>query len=204
MHPVLVRLRDHVVTGFIFIMPVLITLAVLMKFWKDLLKIGSKCSRLLGVDTVLGPSGDALMAILFFLVICIAAGFLIRISFLKRLSERIDSRLNDWIPGYGQVRTQATRKIGAEKKQEEPSYEGCLVRVEDLWRPGYLVERNGDGTRTVFVPQAPASTTGQVYVVGAERIRELGIDSRALAARLGLLGKGLLGSTDSAGPPEPK
>ena len=35
-----VRLRQHMITGFLFIMPVLITLAVLGRFWKDLLRVG--------------------------------------------------------------------------------------------------------------------------------------------------------------------
>jgi hypothetical protein len=38
------RLRNHIITGFIFVMPVLITVAVIMKFWIHLLKIGGKCS----------------------------------------------------------------------------------------------------------------------------------------------------------------
>src|SRR6185369_10173308 len=49
------RLRQHLITGFLFIMPVLITLAVLGRFWKDMLRIGGVCSRLLRVDTILGP-----------------------------------------------------------------------------------------------------------------------------------------------------
>ncbi len=49
-----VRLRQHVITGFLFIMPVLITLAVLGRFWKDMLRVGGVCSRLLRVDSILG------------------------------------------------------------------------------------------------------------------------------------------------------
>src|SRR5678815_1391920 len=99
----LARVRNHVVTGFLFLMPVLITFVVLARFWDKLLKVGHACSRFLRVDTVLGPTGDAVMAVLFFLFICTLAGFLIRISFLRRMSERIDRRLNDWIPGYSQI-----------------------------------------------------------------------------------------------------
>ena len=200
MRAALARLRHHIVTGFIFIMPVLITVAVLMKFWKRLLQIGNACSRFLRVDTVLGPSGDAVMAVLFFLLICSVAGFLIRISFLRRMSERIDRRLNDWIPGYGQIRSEATKRIGAEQ-QKSPVYATCLVRLQDLWQPAYLVEQNPDGTRTVFVPQAPTFTAGQVYVVAPDKIRPLDLDSAALDARLRLLGRGL---AVHAAPPVPE
>jgi uncharacterized membrane protein len=185
------RLRQLIVTGFIFIMPVLISLAVLMRFWKHILRVGALLSRLLRIDTVFGPSGDAVVAVLFFLCVCIVAGFLIRVSFLRRISERIDHKLNDLIPGYSQIRSEATKKVGVEKA-EEPVFDACLVKMQELWEPAYIIEENPDGTDTVFVPQAPAFTTGQVYVVDPSRIKKLNIDSAALNAHLKGLGKGIM------------
>lgn len=186
------RLRNHVVTGFIFIMPVLITLAVIGKFWNHLLKLGARVSKLLRVDTVLGPSGDAVMAVLLLLLICVAAGYLVRISFLKRVSERIDQQLNNLIPGYSQLRSETRKKIGAEEARQEPVFDACLVKVQDLWEPGYVIDRNPDGTLTVFVPQAPSIAHGHVYVAHPGQLKMLGIDSAALNARLRELGKGIL------------
>ena len=173
-------------------MPVLISVAVLMRFWKQMLRVGGLLSRLLRIDTVLGPSGDAVVAVLFFISVCFLAGLLVRI-FLKRLSERVDRRLNDWIPGYSQIRSEATKKIGAEKPKEA-LFDACLVKMEELWQPAYLIEQNSDGTDTVFVPQAPAFMTGQVYVVDPSRIKKLDIDSAALNAHLKGLGKGIMSS----------
>ena len=194
MRAILSGLRNRIVTGFIFIMPVLITIAVLAKFWGKLLKVGGTISTLLRVDTVFGPSGDAVIAVLFFLFVCFVAGFLIRVSFLKRASERIDRSLNDLIPGYSQLRSQTTKKVRPEE-DEEPLFEACLVKVQELLQPAYIIEQNPDGTQTVFVPQAPTFTTGQVYVVDPVRIRKLDIDSAALNARLKSLGKGIMSRT---------
>jgi uncharacterized membrane protein len=185
------RLRKLIVTGFIFIMPVLISLAVLMRFWKHILKVGGLLSKTLRIDTVFGPSGDAVLAVIFFLCVCIVAGFLIRVSFLRRISERIDHKLNDLIPGYSQIRSEATTKLGVEKA-EEPVFDACLVKMQELWEPGYIIEQNPDGTDTVFVPQAPTFTTGQVYVVDPSRIRRLEINSATLNAHLIRLGKGIM------------
>jgi uncharacterized membrane protein len=191
MHAIFSRLRKLIVTGFIFLMPVLISIVVLARFWKHILKVGSLLSRLLRIDTVFGPSGDAVLAVLFFLGVCMVAGLLIRVSFLRRVSERIDHKLNDLIPGYSQIRSEATKKLGVEKP-EEPLFDACLVKVQELWEPGYLVEQNPDGTETVFVPQAPAFTNGQVYVVHPSRIRKLDINSAVLNAHLNRLGKGIM------------
>jgi uncharacterized membrane protein len=54
------------------------------------------------------------------------------------------------------------------------------------------LEQNSDGTETVFVPQAPAFTTGQVYVVEPSRIKKLEINSAALNADLKRLGRGIM------------
>jgi uncharacterized membrane protein len=190
---VLARLRNRIVSGFIFIMPVLITVLILGQFWKRLLKIGSGLSKMLRIDTVLGAAGDAVAAVLFFVAVCLVAGYLTRISFLRKASERIDEKLNQLIPGYSQIRTEATKKVGA-GKSEEPRYDTCLVKTGELWEPGYLVESNADGTQTVFVPQAPLAAVGHVYVVEPGRVRKLDLDSAALNARLKQLGKGVLAS----------
>ena len=57
------------------------------------------------------------------------------------------------VPGYAQLRSETRKKVGAEKEQGPPRYEACLVRVHELWEPGYIVELNPDGTETVFVPR---------------------------------------------------
>jgi uncharacterized membrane protein len=191
MHAIFTRLRHLIVTGFLFIMPVLITIAVLLRFKRHLLKVGGGLNKLLRIDTVLGPSGDAVMAVVFFLSICIVAGLLIRISFLRRVSERMDRKLNDLIPGYSHVRLEARKKVGV-GRDEEPLFDACLVKVQELSQPGYIIEENPDGTDTVFVPQAPAFTTGQVYVVDPSRIKKLDINSAALNADLKRLGRGIM------------
>jgi uncharacterized membrane protein len=140
------------------------------------------------------------LAIVFFLILCIIAGYLVRVSFLKWISQWIDRQLNEVIPGYSQLRSQTTKKIGVEKDRE-PLFEACLVRVQDLWQPGYIIEQNPGGMQTVFVPQAPVFTAGQVYVVDSDRIKKLDMDSAALNARLKQLGKGIMNQARLPGVP---
>lgn len=193
------RVRNHIVTGFIFIMPVLICLVVLSRFWKHLLRVGGLLSRALRVDTALGASGDAILACIFFLLVCAAAGFLVHFSFLKRWGERADERLSRAVPGYSQLRSETKKRVGAEKEQGPPRYEACLVRIHELWEPAYIIEENPDGTDTIFVPQAPAGAYGQVYVVHPSQLQKLGIDSVELNAHLKQFGRGILTAHTSPG-----
>ena len=192
MKSIFLKLRNHIITGFIFVMPVLITLAVIGKFWNDLLKMGAKLSKFIHLHTVIGPSADAILAFILLLLICILAGFLIRISFLKRFCDKIDEKLGQIIPGYNQIKSQTQKQIGIEKK-EDPVYPACLVKVQDLWQPGYIIEDNQDRTHTVFVPQAPTYANGQVYVVQKDQMKRLQIDSKTLNNILKQLGKGIKG-----------
>ena len=182
-------IRNHIITGFIFLMPVLITIAVIGKFWSKLLKVGNKVSKLIRVDTLLGPNGDAIIAIILLVLLCIVAGFLVKMSVFKRMSDSLDDKLAGFIPGYNDLRKETEIKIG--KAPVEEVFETCLVHTEEHWRPGYLVDIADNGDATVFIPIAPTFNTGQVVVTPAGTYKKLKIDSKALNAHLKKLGKGL-------------
>ena len=182
--------RNHIITGFIFLMPVLIALVVISKFWNSLLKAGGRVSKLIRVHTLLGPNGDAIMAVILFLLLCIIAGFLVKMSVFKKLSDSLDETLAAFIPGYTDVRKQTQIKIGKEQPKKEV-FETCLVQTDGAWKPGYLIDVADNGDAIVYVPTAPAFNTGQVLVTPEGTYRKLKIDSEVLNAYLQKLGKGL-------------
>ena len=182
-------IRNHIITGFIFLMPVLISLAVISKFWGKLLKAGNKVSKLIKVDTLLGATGDAIIALLLFLLLCIFAGYLVKLSVFKRMSDWLDEKLASFIPGYNDLRKETEIKIGRGPKEQ--LFETCLVQTQEHLKPAYLIDIADNGDATVFIPAAPAFNTGQVAVVPAGSYRKLKIDSRTLNTYLKKLGKGL-------------
>ena len=182
-------IRNHIITGFIFLMPVLITFAVIGKFWNSLLKMGGKVSKIIRVDTLLGPSGDAIIAFILLLLLCVIAGFLVKMSVFKSMSDWLDNKLAGFIPGYNDLRKQTEVKIG--KGSEEEVFDTCLVQEEEHWKPAYLIDVADNGDATVFIPTAPTFNTGQVVVAAAGSYKKLKIDSKALNAYLKKLGKGL-------------
>lgn len=182
--------RNHIITGFIFLMPVLITLAVISKFWNSLLKIGNKVSKLIHVHTLLGSNGDAIMAVILFLLLCVIAGFLVKMSIFKKLSDSLDDQLASFIPGYTDIRKQTETRIGKEQPKKEV-FQTCLVQTEGAWKPGYLIDVGDNGDAVVYLPTAPAFNTGQVLVAAEGTYKKLQIDSEMLNAYLQKLGKGL-------------
>lgn len=181
--------RHHIVTGFIFLMPVLISIVVIGKFWDKLLTMGGQVARLLRVDTIFGPAGDAIMALILLLLFCVIAGFLVRMSVFRRMSDWLDAKLASFIPGYLDLRKETEVKIGTAPAEEV--FETCLVHTEEHWRPAYLIDTDDEGNATIFIPAAPTFTTGQVVVTTSANYKKLEIDSKALNAYLTKMGKGL-------------
>jgi len=182
-------IRNHVITGFIFLMPVLISIAVVGKFWNRLLGLGNKVSKVIHVDTLLGATGDAIIAVILLVVLCTIAGFLVKLTVFKRMSDWLDEKLAAFIPGYNDLRKETEVKIGVGPKEEV--FETCLVRTGEYWKPAYLIDVTDAGDATVFIPAAPTFTSGQVAIVPVHCCKKLKIDSKALNLCLTKLGKGI-------------
>lgn len=182
-------LRKHIVTGFIFLMPVFITISVVSKYWSRLITLGGKLNRLFFLDTLLGTTGDAVMAVLLLLLLCSVAGFLVKMTIFKSLSDKIDGWLGSLIPTYNTLKSSTLKNLGS--KIDEPDYPTCLVNVQGLWQPAYLISKKEDGSVVAFVPNAPNTSTGQVYLANPSQWKELDKDMASLNSSLKKLGAGL-------------
>jgi hypothetical protein len=92
-----------------------------------MLQAGNKISKLIRIDTLLGPSGDAVIAVILFLLLCIIAGFLVKMTVFKRMSDWLDDKLAGFIPGYNDLRKDTEKKIGV--ATEEEVFETCLAQT---------------------------------------------------------------------------
>ncbi|HSC55421.1 MAG TPA: hypothetical protein VLC98_17460 [Phnomibacter sp.] len=184
-------IRNHVITGFIFLMPVLISIAVIGKFWNKLLVLGNKVSKIIRVDTLLGNAGDAVIAVILLILLCIIAGFLVKLSVFKRMSDWLDEKLAGFIPGYNDLRKETENKIGVAPKAVEEIFDTCLIQTQDHWKPAYLIDVADSGEATVFIPTAPTYKTGQVAIVPANSYKKLNIDSKTLNGYLTKMGRGI-------------
>jgi uncharacterized membrane protein len=184
-------IRRHIITGFIFLMPVLVAIAVISKFWDKIMAIADKVSKLFFIDALIGPGGNVLVALVLLFLLCLIAGFLVRLTFFKRMSESIDRKLAAFIPGYTDMKKVTQKKIGEAPKEKEAVFETCLVQTEAYWKPAYLIDVAENGDATVFFPAAPTFETGQVAIVSKDCCRKLTMDSQTLNTCLKQLGKGL-------------
>jgi uncharacterized membrane protein len=172
-------------------MPLLVAVALINKFWDKIIAVAKKVSKLLFINALFGPGANVVVALVLLFLLCLIAGFLVRFTFFKRMSDGIDNKLAGFIPGYTDLKKEAQKKIGHTPEEKEVVFETCLVQTQDYWKPAYLIDIAENGDTTVFFPAAPTFDTGQVAIVPKDCCKKLTMDSQTLNTCLKQLGKGL-------------
>ena len=187
----LVKLRDITISGILALLPLYVFLLVISKAWKSLSSIGAGTARLLGMKSILGVGGATVFSGLLIIVIWIATGLLVRFSFLGAVSKAAERQLSKYVPDYDNYKAKAEEKL--QNKVKILPYASALVRWEDYWQPGYIVEQDEGGNCVVFLPEIPETNKGHVLLVRQDQVRIVeSMTANQLDASLKKIGKGLL------------
>ena len=179
MSTVVQAIKTNVIYGLIAIIPVAIVILLLAKVVEVLEKIGAPIAERLDMAPIVAALVAVLVAIAVVLAACFVIGAAVRTRVGAWSFEKVERSVLARVPGYELV--QNVLRGFAEKRT---AYPAALI---NLFGPGtgvfgLVMEDNGDGTVTVFIPSAPALTVGAVHVVDRDRVR--------------ILDAGLMGVTD--------
>lgn len=123
--------------------------------------------------------------LLFFVYFC---GFLVRLAFFKKISDGIDAKLKQLIPGYEKRKAIAKNQLLKGQKVETDF--PILVKTGDFWQPGYLIEKDNLGNAVVTVEVGDGK---QIYIVSITDVKVLEKTSLSeLKAIINASGQGLL------------
>ena len=105
----------------------------------------------------------------------------------KRLVGWLETAVLSNLPGYSFM-----RNLGEEYAGGAPTstHESVLVRLDDAYQLGFLVERLASGHVVVFVPGAPRPWDGNVLIVEQSRVTVLSSSSKVAVKCLQQLGSG--------------
>lgn len=183
--------RRVAVAGLIFMLPVFALLAIVTKAWTTLSSLGSTLSSLLGVKSIMGVGGASVLSGIALLVIWFGCGLLAQVALLASVRSRVDQWLAAYLPGYTGYRAMVEEKL--QGKSPRHQYASGLIKEQDVWRPVFVVEQDGDGQCVVFVPSVPDTSKGSVLVVPRAQVRLVPtLSASDLDASLKKLGAGLL------------
>ena len=179
--------KNTVVGGLLFMVPLLLFAIVLQKGLAIVGKIVVPLAKNFPDHKILGIG---ITTILSFAVIVL-------LSFLFGLAARtrVGQRVRDWLeytvmgkmPAYGLVKGVIRGATGLEDEKDAIP---ALIRIEDAWQLGFVVEVHEDGHRTVYVPGAPNPSSGSIFYMTEDRIRPVDVRMPAIAMAIRHLGVG--------------
>jgi uncharacterized membrane protein len=124
--------------------------------------------------TFFGVAVYQLIIILIILGICFIAGLLAQTKLARKLIGWMEEMVLDNIPAYRILKNKSQTIIGFEERKSEV----VLVKIDDGWQLSFLIEKIGETSCTVFVPDVPDPYSGAVYVVDTKQIIKTAISAK--------------------------
>ena len=186
-------IRTSLVGGILFLLPVVVLAIIGGKALAIAGKIIGPLAAHLPFESFIGLDTPLLMAIVLLVLFCFLAGVFARTALAQRGVLWLETTVLSNLPGYEFIRSVSGNLLGDENQAVYPV---VLVRIEDAWQIGFLIERLEGGHVTVFVSGAPSPQSGSVYFMTEDRIQLLDIPPQpALKClkRYGLGANALLG-----------
>jgi len=187
----LAKFRDITISGILALLPLYVFLIVISKAWKSLSSLGAGMAQMLGMKSILGVAGATVFSALLIVAIWMVTGLLVRYSFLGAVSKAAERQLSKYVPDYDSYKAKAEEKL--QHKVRVLPYTSALIRWEEYWQPGFVVEQDQDGNCIVFLPEIPETHKGHVLVARQDQVRIVeSMTANQLDGSLKKIGKGLL------------
>ncbi|OAZ05318.1 hypothetical protein [Flavobacterium succinicans] len=169
--------KNNLIAGVLFLLPLYVLMIIVQKTFGFFAKFGNGMAKFLGLDTILGKNMANVFGVLFLFSFLIICGFLVRLSFFKRISDSIDEKLKIYLPGYEKHKEMAKQKLINEDKNEEtpiiPEKIPVLFQFNGSWIPAFLKEKNDNGEVIVYFSNANAISETGFCLTSIENIRIL-------------------------------
>lgn len=179
-------LKDAVLGGVVFLIPLTVVAVVMGKAINLVQVISIPISEALPLTTVFGVALENLVAVVLIIVACALAGMLARSVVGRSLYSWLDAQLLQRVPGYAYLKSMASGLTHEQQKILKP----VLVRFDDQSQIAFEVERTPEGDVVIFLPDAPEAKSGSVSMVTTDRVEPLNVEFNAIVKSLNAMGRG--------------
>ncbi len=166
-------LKTTAIGGLIFLLPLIVIGALVGQVVPIVMAVASVLSEYIPVKT---PSGIAMLvaiSIAIVLLMCFAAGLIARWSIGRRLSKFVENNLILLFPRYAIYREQLKGSIGGD--HNKPEMIPVLVRLDDVTRIAFEVERTEAPLVSIYLPGSPDPWSGYVIFMAPDRVEPMNI-----------------------------
>ena len=168
MKTVFKKIRNRIIAGFIFLIPIFILLSVAAKLWNWLTEYADKVAKLVHFDAGENKLVLAIVSIVINLFIIYLFGWLVNIALLKRFRDWIENTILQYIPGYLTYRSQMISRVEKKDENRKPA----LVETPIGFRPGLIVAES-ENAAMVFFPSAPDTNNGIIETVSIGKVKRI-------------------------------
>lgn len=179
-------IRNTVIGGIFFLIPIVFVVAVLGKAFKMMKAISVPLSQAFGADSVKDVIVVDIITILCLIAFCFLAGLISTTQAGRNLFGTLDSLLRKFVPGYTYL-----KNLTAEFDTNAASValKPVLIRLDDQSQIGLEVERTASQQVVVFIPGSPDSRSGNVVVMDGDRVTPIDANLRSVARMFKQFGK---------------
>lgn len=185
MPKIFIFFKTTFVGGILFLVPVVVIAVIIGKAHQIAMTVTGPLSELIAVQTVAGIGLVKLLTLIVLIMFCFMAGLFARTAMAQKMLNWIETAVLSHLPGYRFMKGMGESVAGVES---EKPHEPVLVRIEDAWQIGFLVERIEGGHAAIYVPGSPSPWSGSVYFMQEERFKPLDIPTVSLLSCLRKLG----------------
>jgi len=184
------------VTNIVFGVIALVPIAIVALLVVEIFRLLGEVAKAVALNSRLGAALVLIAGLAGLVVVCFLLGSLIRTRLGSTTFDTVERRFLNRLPVYEPL---ANLLRGFARKSE--GYPPALVALFGAGTGVFclVMEDNGDGTVTVFVPSAPTMAVGMVHVVAKDRVTALKASLSDVSACISQWG---VGSSKLLAPPK--
>ena len=162
--------KATIVGGILFMVPLILMVVVLQKALGLVRKIVVPLAKYFPERTFLGVGMTTILSIAVIVLLCFLFGLVARTAAGRKVRDWLEFTIMGKLPGYALVKGVIQGATGLENEEDVTI---ALVRIEDAWQIGFVVEVHSDGHRTVYLPGVPNPASGSIFYITEDRIRPI-------------------------------
>ena len=180
-------IKNTVVGGIVFLIPVIVIVMVFSKASKIMTAVAKPLSKVIPVERFLGIAVLEILALLLVILVCFFAGLVSRRSLGRKIFKSLDENLTKLHPVYSIVKN----LVGSfDNSKNAEGMIPVLAKLDDQTQIGFEVERTDNGMVAIFLPGSPNTMSGIVTYMTEDRVERLDIDFLEVNKTLRTLGHG--------------
>ena len=150
-----------VVGGALFLAPFIVLIIIFGKAVQLLRVVTVPVAARIPYESMIGLKTPAIIAFVLLVGGCFLAGLFAQTSMAKQMVGWLEATLLSNLPGYSFMKNLGEEAAGA---RQEGKHDAVIVKFDDAWQIGFLVDRIPKGKVVVFIPDVPNPWTGGSFI----------------------------------------